>query len=256
MAYWQKRWEFLNSIEYEFTYIGNYGAKGEKRRPRKKLTPEQVEKQNYINKKNKVRRLIKANFSPGDYWVTLKYSKGTRKPLEEIKKDMKKFTDNMRRAYKRQGAEFKYIYRVEIGRNGGIHIHIILNRSRGKPAADILLDRYWKGGHPYFAVLYEDGGYDQLASYLIKDLPEEKNEDEVDAYLKAYHPSRNLIRPEPEKKYYSRMTMRKLVTEGPVAQEGFYIDRDSVEIGENPFTGMSYARYTEIRLKPIRGDSS
>lgn len=256
MAYWQKRWEFLNSIEYEFTYIGNYGAKGEKRRPRKKPTPEQVEKQNYINKKNKVRRLIKANFSPGDYWVTLKYSKGTRKPLEEIKKDMKKFTDNMRRAYKRRGAEFKYIYRVEIGRNGGIHIHIILNRSRGKPAADILLDRYWKGGHPYFAVLYEDGGYDQLASYLIKDLPEEKNEDEVDAYLKAYHPSRNLIRPEPEKKYYSRMTMRKLVLEGPVAQEGFYIDRDSVEIGENPFTGMSYARYTEIRLKPIRGDSS
>ena len=76
MAYWQKRWDFLNSVEYEYTYAGNYGAKGEKRKPRVKPTPEQIEKQNQINKTKKVRRLIKQNFSPGDYWITLKYTKG------------------------------------------------------------------------------------------------------------------------------------------------------------------------------------
>ena len=80
--YNRERWIFLNSIETECKYAGKYGAKGEKRAKRKKPTPEQVAKQNQINKENRIRRLIKANFYPSDLWVTLKYPKGTRKPFE------------------------------------------------------------------------------------------------------------------------------------------------------------------------------
>ena len=249
MAYWQKRWEFLNSVEYEYTYIGNYGAKGEKRKPRVKPTPEQIEKQNQINKAKKVRRLIKQNFSPGDYWTTLKYTRGTRKSPEEVRKDMNRFLTNMRNAYKRQGQQFKYIYRVEIGSRGGIHIHIILNRTK---STDVLVERYWKGGHPHYVLLYEDGGYDQLASYLVKPPLEEQE----DSYLKGYHPSRNLDKPKPKVKTYWRRTVKKLVEEGPKAQEGFYIDQDSVKKGENQYTGMSYLHYTEVRIKPIRGSDT
>lgn len=247
MAYRRKKWEFLNSIEYEFTYKGNYGAKGEMRAPRKKITTEQVEKQNAINRKNKVRRLIKQNFMQGDYWVTLKYPKGTRKPLEEVQKDVSNFIKGMRRAYRKQGVELKYIYRIEVGKRGGLHIHIILNRVRGKPGTDVLLSRYWKWGHPYFALLYEDGGYDQLASYLTKE-----PEDSEDARkARGYVPSRNLEKPQMQEKTYLRWTVEKLIQEGPKPRDGFYIDKDSIVSGVNPYTGMSYLHYTEIRLEPI-----
>ena len=253
MAYWQKIWRFQNSVEYEYTYMGNYGAKGEKRKKRAKPTPEQVAKQNLTNRTNYVRRLIKGNFSPGDYWITLKYAAGTRKPVEEVRKDMEHFISNMRKAYKKQGEQFKYIFRVEIGSKGGIHIHIILNRRSGGQSTDVLVERYWKGGHPHFQLLYEDGGYDQLASYLVKPALEGQKED---TYLKGYHPSRNLKKPVPETKIYLKRTVKKLIEEGPVPQEGFYIDKDTLEVGENQFTGMSYLRYTEVRIKPIRGSDS
>lgn len=247
MAYWQKRWEFLNSIEYEYTYKGNYGAKGEKRGKRKKATTEQVKKQNAINRKNYVRRLIKKNFVQGDYWITLKYPKGTRKPIEDVQRDMRNFINSMRRAYRRQEVELKYIYRIEIGKRGGIHIHIILNRTRGKPQTDILVERYWKGGHPFFALLYEDGGFDQLASYLTK----QSEDTDEGSKTKAYVPSRNLEKPIPIKKMYFRRTVEKLVRKGPVPREGYYIDKDSIVSGVNAYTGMSYLHYTEIREKPI-----
>jgi hypothetical protein len=246
-VYWQKRWDFLNSIEYEFTYKGNYGAKGEKRAARCKRTPEQIVRQNEINRKNKVRRLIKANFSPGDYWITLKYPQGIRKPLEEVKSDMRRFLSSMRAAYRREEDELKYIYRVEVGKRGGIHIHIILNRVRGKPPTDMLVNRYWKYGRANFTLLYEDGGYDQLASYLTKS-PEE---DEDAKAARAYVPSRNMIHPQPAKKEYFTRTVKKLVKEGPKPKEGFYIEKDSVISGVNPFTGLSYLHYTEVRINPI-----
>lgn len=252
MAYRQKKWEFQNSVEYEYSYKGNCGAKGEKRKERVKPTPEQVIKQNLKNRTNYVRRLIKANFGPGDYWITLKYTCGTRKSVEDVKKDIKRFITNMRTAYKKQEEKFKYIYRVEIGSRGGIHIHIILNRRRNGTATDVLVERYWKGGHPHFSLLYEDGGYAQLASYLVKPALEEKE----DSYLKAYHPSRNLKKPVPEIKIFTRRTVKKLIEEGPVPEEGFYIDRDTLVVGENPFTGMSYLHYTEVRINPIRGSGN
>ena len=253
MAYRQKKWEFPNSVEYEYSYMGNYGAKGERREKRAKPTPEQVAKQNMTNRINYVRRLIKANFSPGDYWITLKYAAGTRKTVDEVRKDMSRFISNMRKAYKKAGEEFKYIFRVEIGSRGGIHIHIILNRRKNGQPTDVLVSRYWKGGHPHFALLYEEGGYGQLASYLVK--PALAGQEE-DCYLKCYHPSRNLKKPVPETKLYTKRTMRKLVDEGPVAQKGFYIDKDTVITGVNPYTGMSYLHYTEIRINPIRGSDS
>lgn len=248
MAYWQKKWEFLNSIEYEYVYAGNYGAKGECRQKRQKQTPEQVKRQNMTNRINYVRRLIKKNFGPGDYWITLKYAKGTRKPVDEVKKDMKGFIDKMRKAYRKQQDELKYIFRVEIGKRGGIHIHIILNRVRGTPQTDTLVERYWKGGHPHYVLLYEDGGYDQLASYLVK---QSEDEEIDDPYLKAYHPSRNLDKPEPVKKSYSRRTVKSLIEEGPKPTIGFYIDQDTWITGVNQYTGLSYIRYTEVRIKPM-----
>ena len=81
MAYIEDRFYFPNSIEVEIKWAGNYGAKGEKRAPKEKPTPEQIEKQNQWRKERDVRRLIKANFKRGDYWITFVYPQQTRKEI-------------------------------------------------------------------------------------------------------------------------------------------------------------------------------
>jgi hypothetical protein len=255
MAYAKDTWFFKSSIEHEYKWMGRYGAKGEPRQPKRKATPEQVAKQNQWNREKKMRRLIKANFQPEDLWVTLKYPKGTRKPVEEVKKDCKRFLDAMRRAYLRQKVPLKYIYRMEVGRQGGIHIHILINRVRGKPDTDIIVQRAWKYGRASFESIYDRGGYQELAAYIVK-LPDEEVETQLSLFpaeerkqFIKYSCSRNLDKPVPEHKEYARWTMRKILTEGPKPTEGYYIDPDSMVSGVNPYTGMSYLQYIEYPLR-------
>lgn len=258
--YWKETWRFPGSIEYEYKYAGNYGAKGEKRQKKKKATPEQIKKQNQLNREKKMRRLIKANFSEGDLWTTLKYPKGTRKELSEVKKDIKIFIRQLRAAHRKFDVELKFIYRLEIGRCGGIHFHILTNRIRGETSSDILIQRLWTHGRASHTSIYEYGGFKDLAEYIVKQ-PDSAIDEQLSMFdvnerkeFIKYSSSRNLVRPEPEKKKRTHMTMRKLVEQcnrgdGPVPTPGFYIDRDSVHIGVNRFTGMSYLRYTEYRIK-------
>lgn len=253
--YIEKTYIGINAIEHEISYKGNYGAKGEKRAPKVKRTPEQIERQNRVNKENRVRRTIQANFCVNDYWTTLNYPAGTRKSYEEVRNDFNKFRRQLRTEYLKRGEELKYIARIEIGKRGGIHIHFLVNRIWG---ADLLIQKCWVG-RCHFSHLYEDGGFRQLASYLTKELPEDSKRykqmgfiDDADIRgMSTYIPSRNLVKPEPEKKEYKRRTVRKLLANGPVAKSGFYIDKESIHIGVNQYTGYTYMKYTEIRLEPI-----
>lgn len=248
----QYRWDFINSIEHEYKYAGNYGAKGEKRAKRQKPTPEQVAKQNQINKENRIRRIIKANFYPSDLWVTLKYPKGTRKPYEEVRKDMDRFLKKLRYRYKKLDDDLKFIYRIEIGKRGGIHTHILVNRTHCSKGTDTLITECWTEGFTHFTPIREEGGYADLASYIAKPVPEEQQDHEDAEKTKSYHCSRNLIRPKPERKTYFRRTMRKLLEEGPQPTPGFYIVKESIVSGTNKYTGMSYFYYTEQRIKEVR----
>lgn len=262
MSYWKDTWTFPNSIEYEYKFAGKYGAKGERRSPKRKATPDQIQKQNQYNREKNIRRLIKANFVPEDMWNTLKYPKGTRKDLEEVKKDLKHFNDDMRKAYKKQGEEYKFIYRMEIGEHGGIHIHILINRSNIISNTDILIQEKWKQGRVNYQTLYEYGGYQKLASYIVKK-PNEEQEKQLSIFgeedrkeLIKYSSSRNLVRPEPERKAYRRWTMQRMIDNGPVPTPGYYIDKDSIRSGVNAYTGMSYYQYTEYRINEVKSRSS
>lgn len=255
MAYKRTRWVFPESVETEYTYIGRYGAKGEKREKKRKATPEQVKKQNQWNRIKRMRRLMKQNFSPGDLWITLKYPRGTRKPLAEVEKDLKKFRDKLRRQYKKDGAELKYIYRMEIGSRGGIHIHMLINRIRGN--TDLAVQKAWE---PYGRANYEtvtQGAFEALAEYILKADEDAKKQlslfpEEEQKKLLKYSCSRNLIRPVPEVKEYRNRTMRKVLENGPEPTPGFYIDPDTIVCGVNPYTGMSYLQYIEYSLNRSR----
>ncbi len=246
--YWRDAWYFDNSIEWEYKYAGKYGAKGEKRTKRKKATPEQIKLQNQLNKEKRVRRLIKANFGENDYWITLKYPAKTRLKIEEVKKHMKKFLDKTRRDYKRKEDQLKFIYRIEIGKRGSPHVHILLNRITD---ADLIIKKNWEQGTVYFALAYEAGGFKKLAEYIVKP-PDEAADPEKKTV--PYSCSKNLIRPKPERKYRRSWTVKKLVMEGPKPTPGFYIVPESVVCGVNKYTGMSYLHYEEARIK--RGDGN
>lgn len=258
--YKSETWYFNNSIEHEIKWVGKCGRKGEKREERKKPTPEQMKKQNQRNRENRIRRIMKANWGENDYWMTLKYPAGTKLQIEEVKKHMRKFLEKTRNAYKRKGEVLKFIYRVEIGKRGSPHVHILVNRI---PDADVFIKKNWEHGRVYFGLAYEEGGFRKLAEYIVKPPDEEVDEQNE---TKAYSCSRNLIRPEPERKTYWRWTVEKMLREGPKPTKGFYIVPDSVVSGVNPYTGMSYLKYEEVRIKKkgegnagskrIRGDNS
>lgn len=248
------KYEFPDSNEYEYKWAGRYGAPGERRAKREKATPEQIQKQNQKLRETKMRRLIKANFTRDDFWMTLKYKKGERPPISQVRKDVKDLLNQMRKVYKARGEQFKFIYRMEVGSRGGVHVHILMNRIGGEPATDLLVSRAWKSG----AVNYEHlhgGDYQRLADYIVKP-PSPEAQKHIDAmpeeerkeFIK-YSSSRNLVRPVPKEKKYKR-SVRKLVTEGPKPSKGFYIDKESIVTGVNPFTGQSYMYYTEIKIPP------
>lgn len=260
MAHRWKIYRFSDSNEHEITWLGRYGAKGEARTPKTKRTSEEIAYQNRYNKHTYIRRLIKLNFTEG-IMFTLTYRKGERKPMKGVKKDFKKFRDRMRREYKKIGIPFKYIYCIEIGKKGGIHIHIIINRTDGRPETDKLAAQKWEWGHVNGTPLYEDGDYERLACYMAK-LPEETAEggrtrsmEELTEENYSYGTSRNLERPQPEVKIYLRRTVKKLLEKGPQPTEGYYIDKSTVRTGINRFTGRSYMYYTEKKLKR-RGQST
>lgn len=243
-------------IDHEFKFAGHYGKKGEKRQKKQKPTPEQMELYNRINKAKRIRWTIGLNFQPHDYWITLTYEKNQRKDIGQVKKDVSCFFGKLRYEYKKRGAVLLWMEVVEIGKKGGLHVHIIINRI---PDTDLLVSKFWQHGHPYFELLYEEGQYEQLSSYMAKLPPEEdekhsekSREERMTKITKEnyyYSSSRNLIRPEPSEHHeYSRRTMESLIKKGPEPTPGYYIVWDSVRIGVNKITGWSYMYYTECPL--------
>lgn len=258
MAHRYDVYRYGRYIEHEYKCAGRYGAKGEKRAEKRKATPEQIKKQNQRNREKKVLRKMRANFEAGDLWITLKFAKGTRKSIEEILSIRDKLLRKLRDTYRKRGKPLKYMYRIEIGERGGIHIHVLLNRLDGTPGTADVVRKIWQeltGGHVHFTPIYEEGGYKELADYLVKPQKEEMTgqltlfgTEEERKLLSKYGCSKNLIEPEKETHVYKKRTIRKLVENGPEPTPGYYIDQDSIRYGVNPYTGMTYYYYTEIML--------
>ena len=233
--YIKKTYDLGRVKEIEKYYPGNYGAPGMPRHPKRKRTPEDIARQNKMNRERKVQRLILANFHEGDWHLVLSYRPEIRpEAFEEAKRQIQKFLGEMRREYKKAGYQFKYIYVTERGKRGAIHHHLIIEdiADAGLNTKKMVL-KHWPYGGKSFIPLYENGEFENLAEYIVK--KETKEEEEGCTYSR----SRNLVVPVPKREEIHRRAWR---TE-PKPEKGYYIIKESVVNGINPLTGWPYQKY-------------
>lgn len=239
--YMKKTYDLGWVKQVEKYYPGNYGAPGMKRGKKRNRAPEDIERQNRVNRARHLQRLILANFHEGDWHLILSYNRDLRPgSMEEAKQQVRKFLQEMRKAYKKAGREFKYIYVTERGKRGACHHHLII-----EDIADQELNtkkqvmKAWSYGGKAFMPLYEDGEFEDLAEYIAKKETKEENRG------CTYSRSRNLAVPEPKKEV---IHSRRWRTE-PQAEKGYYVVKDSIVNGENPVTGYPFQRYTMKRIE-------
>lgn len=232
MPYLKKTTVIKDKVYVEKVFTARYGDSTIPG-PKKKKTSEQVQRQNEKQRRKKVSWLIENNFDPGDWHVTLTFRKEERVTDPEVVKRIKQqLLKDLRKLYRKSGTELRYIIVVEKLKIC-VHFHVVLNDipKLGKALIDI-----WPYGRVYTSCLYESKeGFDQLASYMVKETraPGEQ----------AYSKSRNVVMPETKVEVIDS----KKWTSKPKPKKGYYIQKDSLVDGINPFTGYRQQRYTLIR---------
>lgn len=223
------------TVVYEY-HSARYGAPGQKREKKAKPTPEQMKKINRIMKERRCRLRLMEHFDVNDYFVTLTYKKENRpRDMTAAKEDFGKFIRKVRKKFKKAGYELKWIRNIECGTKGAWHVHLVINRI---PDADLIIKGEWQHGKVMYQLMYEKGGFADLAAYLTKT-------EETDPRLResSYSTSRNLPLPEPKKKVIKWKSFRKIRI-----PKGYYLDKKSCYEGINIF-GYQYRSYTMLRYR-------
>ena len=180
-----------------FPVFKKQGQRGKRHKP----TSEVQTKLNESNSVRKLERLIHCNFTSADYALHLTYAKEHLPPdAETAQKDVQKFLRRLRRWYKSQGKELKYICVTEKGvRSERVHHHLILNGGVDRSE----LEQFWKLGISNSKRLqFSKTGVASLAHYITKQ----------PLLFKRWSASRNLQKPtvRTSNSKYSRKRAREL----------------------------------------------
>lgn len=186
----------INQINQEvkeyFSYKNinqDYSQKA-KRNKKSKQTSETMQDQNYKRKIEKLRLLLLTNFCTNDYFITLNYKNidDSKNALENINE----FITELRKTYKKNNMELKYIFITET-EGHRLHHHIIFNHDQLINKEDI--KKIWEKGHVYFSY-YKGSGDDaeRLANYMLKEF-RNLNKKENKIHKQSYIRSKNLISP-------------------------------------------------------------
>ena len=218
-------------------YYGGQGAPGEKRRKKRKPTPEEMRFINACTKRRKALWRLQLYFDVNDYYVTLTFRPAVRpKNMEEAKETFKVFREKLRKEYRKRKIPFRWICNIEIGTRKACHIHLILNRFEG---LDKVVSSLWEYGRKDIQLMYEEGGFRDLAAYITKSPVTDKRLAET-----YYSHSRNLPLPDPEVKQISGWSIKRKIR----VPDGWYLDPDSLEEGETK-TGFAYRNYVLLRTE-------
>ena len=224
--------------------------KGADRGLGRKKTPEEMREANLRQAARKLARKINANFRPGDWHITLTYKRENRPEPKEAQKVVAKLLDNLRREFKARGFTLKYVLVTEY-KQKAIHHHMVINQvNDGKATTIGIVRKNWKDrGHIQAVPLYEDGEYQTLAEYLVKETEKTFRDPEA-PFKQRYSCSRNLITPKPECR---NRTAKKGWKLDPKPRAGYYIIRESLYNGFDRL-GYPYQRYVMVKIHPTDAD--
>ena len=241
MGYIRERYDLFNSIEIREHMDCRHkeeGARCEKR----KRTPEEMKRANQRRKEEKARRLIWANFEPGDYVRTLTFKKDRRPAdMKEAQSIKAKFLRQLAREYGKRFYKLLWMANIECPPRGAWHIHLICNRIEG--GGDIIKDLWRQYGGVYDQELADIQGKD-IGAYITKS-PDSTDDGDHKVIESKYSHSRNLTVPEPKRTEISGWRM----SDAPRVPKGFYLDKDSMYEGVN-MAGYQYRTYIIRRLVP------
>lgn len=237
------------TVEVSKYYSSRYQKKGIKRGKNKNLTREEQKRVNKRAAEKKLRRKINANFAEGDTHLILDYKKEKRpNDKTEMRLDANDFLKELRRLYKKQNIQLRYIHVMEIGKKGALHHHLVINTP--EQISQRAIAKIWKGrGRTHFNLLDDTGQYAELAAYLIKQSDGMlKSRDALQG--KRWNSSRNLkeakvIRKEAvrDRGWYNRIV--KLPKR---LEKTHYLDKKSVREGIHEKTGHAFFEYTFVKI--------
>lgn len=161
------------------------------KRTKKRPSREVQKKLNQRHARERLTRLVNANFDENDLNMTLTYRKNPESK-EEAVKHLQKYIRKLRTEYKKAGIELKYVWQMEKSKKGRYHVHMILSGGVDRDK----LEKLWGNGYANSKRLqFDQNGVAALVGYITKS--HHKKEEERLTY-KAWSSSRNLIDPEPE----------------------------------------------------------
>lgn len=211
--------------------------RGRKREPKRNPTTEQQKRINDRHLARRLTRLLNANFDETCWYLTFSYREESRpKDKEELHRQEQKLLRELRKAYKKAGLVFRYVWTAEVGKRGAAHIHMVVSAIDAR-----LLREVWKHGWINIKPLDSSGQYRRLAEYFIKYFQKTRGTDSQ-LQKKAYNPSKNLVRPAV---HIKKMRGSRFSREIRVPA-GWYLDKDSLREGVNA-DGYEFLYYTLIK---------
>ena len=192
-----------------------------------------------INEKRaleKLRWLMNANFSPGDWHLVLTYRRENRCKPQEAERRLDNFMRSARAIYRKLGRELKYISVTEY-LSTAIHHHLVVN------SIDVrFLQAAWKWGQIRPTVLYTYDHY-ALAEYFIK---ETKTSYKTGVRGKRWNQSSNLEKPHIKTEVVKADSWR----EHPQIPSGYRMVPDTFKIGYDDYNGYAYQEYRLVWESP------
>lgn len=241
MPYLKKTCRAGKTKEVEYYYSARYHPKGEVRNTCEGITTEAQKQINRRMAERMLTRILNANFSSEDLYITWHYKKELRPAnKEEMRGQIRKLLRKLRELYKKTGKVLKYVWVAEIGKKGAAHIHMVVNGNELQK-----LKKLWSYGHINVQPLDETGQYRKLAEYFIKYSDRTMGTDK-ELQGKRYNCSRNLVRP---KEKVTVVKSKRRYSKDIKVPKGWYLDKESVQEGFHERTGYPYFYYTLIQLE-------
>lgn len=213
--------------------------KNQRRAKRIKETSKSQEVVNRRMAEMKLRLKIDMNFESGDYYLTLTFD---RLPTwDEAQHAIQKFVRDLRKLYRKEGKELKYIYIAEGEKR--IHFHMLVNNAINL-YPDMLM-KIWPYGY-FEQRMYRGKAEDaiRIASYFVKENREVREKADGAKNKRRWNCSKNLANPKEKVETMKSEFWREEI----VVPAGYYLDADSVVIG---FTldGYPFRIYRLIKLE-------